>query len=177
MLKKHHDNFYTKHFENIRILKLLRKQYFWSEIVKNLKKYFDSCNNCNCAKFVKHKFYDVLQSLFLFWKFFTDLTMNFIIEFPSLNRGKSAFDAILIIINKYIKMIKYIPAKMNWKIENLTNVFHQKVFSNYEMFDNIVTNKNTLFISHFWSVFCYHFSIKHHYNTAFHSQTDDQTKR
>ena len=102
--------------------------------------------------------------------------MNFIVEFSLSNREKSAFDAILIIVNKYIKMAKYISAKMNWKIENLTNVFHQKVFSNYKMSDNIVMNKNILFIFHFWSVFCYHFLIKHHYNTAFYSQTNDQTK-
>ena len=173
LLKKHHDNCYAKYFENVKILKFLEKQYFWSEIVKNVKKYCDSCNNYNHANFVKHKFYDVLQLLFLFWEFFTDFKMNFIVEFLLLNREESAFDAILIIINRYIKMIKYILAKINWKTENLTNVFHQKIFSNYDMFDNIVMNKNILLIFYFWSLFCYYFLINHYYNITFYLKTDD----
>ena len=45
------------------------------------------------------------------------------------------------------------------------------------MLVSIVNDKKSLFISHFWFAFCYHFSMLLRYNIVFHFQTNEQTKR
>jgi hypothetical protein len=53
----------------------------------------------------------------------------------------------------------------------------KKLFIKCEIFEIIIINRKNLFISKYWSTFCYHLKFAFRYNIAFHSQTNDQTKR
>ncbi len=85
LFKQNHDYSHTKHFEYEKILELLRRKYWWSNMSKNVKKYVISCIKCSLTKLIKHKFYELLQSLSIFMKFKKNWTMNFIIDL-SLNK-------------------------------------------------------------------------------------------
>ena len=173
LFQRHHDDLYVNHFNQIKILIFLKKQYSWSEIHQKIKKYCDSCITCHKIKFVKYKSHGLMKFLLQFQDFWTDVIMDFIIDLSSSDKSKAVFNFILIVINKYIKMIKYVSAKKNWIAKKLINVFHTRIFIKHDMSDVIITNKKNLFISHFWNVFCYHLIVKLRYNTAFYSQIDE----
>ena len=155
----------------------MKKQYSWSEIHQKIKKYCDSCITCHKIKFVKYKSHGLMKFLLQFQDFWTDVIMDFIIDLSSSDKSKTVFNFILIVMNKYIKMIEYVSAKKNWIAEKLINVFHTRIFVKHDMPNLIIINKKNLFISNFWNVFCYHLIMKLKYSTAFHPQTDGQTER
>ena len=103
--------------------------------------------------------------------------MNFIIDLSSNFHRNFINDSILMIINRYIKFAKYIFAKKIWTIENFVDVMIDEIFTKYDRFVFIVFDKNSLFISNFWSIFCHHLWMKFRYNTIYHFQTNDQTKK
>ena len=47
----------------------------------------------------------------------------------------------------------------------------------YGLPDSIISDGGSVFISKFWSSLCYFLGIKQQLSTAFHPQTDGQTKR
>ena len=103
--------------------------------------------------------------------------MNFITNLLSSRLWSIVYDAILILINRYIKYSKYVSTKKNWTTKNFANVIFDEIFIKFEMSTFFTSNWDFLFVSNYWSVLCFHFKIKIKLNIAFHSQTNDQTKR
>ncbi len=77
-----------KHFDADRISKLLNCKYYWKIMIKNVKKYINTCNICQKVKMKHHLSYNKLKSLFRFTDFWKEITMNFIIDL-SFNKWKS----------------------------------------------------------------------------------------
>jgi hypothetical protein len=177
LFKQNHDDFHAKHFEYEKILELFRRKYWWSNMSKNVKEYVVSCTKCSLTKSIKHKFYELLQSLSIFMRFKENWTMNFIIDLSFNKRNKQIYDFILIIIHRYTKYFKYICARKNWTTKQLTNQLFDEIFFKHEMSKSIMFDKDSLFIFNFWFNFCYHLKIKIRLNIVFHFQTNDQTER
>ena len=53
----------------------------------------------------------------------------------------------------------------------------KQIFSIFEIFTNIIFDRNFLFILSYWLTFCYYLQIRLKYFIAFHSQIDEQTKK
>jgi hypothetical protein len=136
---------------------------------KNVKKYVVSCTKCSLTKLIKHKFYELLQSLSIFMKFTKNWTMNFIIDLSLNKRNEQIYDFILIIIDYYTKYFKSISAKKDWTTKQLTNQLFNEIFLKHEMLTLIMFNKDSLFIFNLWFNFCYHLKIKIWLNIVFHS--------
>ena len=75
--------------------------------------------------------------------------MNFIIEL-SLNKYKSVvYNAIFMMINRYIKMIKYLFMFIIIDAAALTKLFFAEIVYRYDIFYNIVNNRGFVFINVF----------------------------
>ncbi len=177
LLKQNHDDFHVNHFKYEKILELLQRKYWWFNMSKNVKEYVISCTKCFLTKSIKHKFYELLQSLSIFQEFRKNWTMNFIIDLSFSKRREQVYDVILIIINRYTKYFKYISTRKDWTAKHLANKLFDEIFFKQEMSKSIIFDRYSLFTFNFWSNFCYHLRIKIRLNIVFHSQTDDQTKR
>ena len=75
--------------------------------------------------------------------------MNFVIELSSSKRRDVVYDSILMIIDRYIKMIKYISIIKKIDVAELTKVFFEKVILHFDMSDEIVSDRNSVFINEF----------------------------
>jgi hypothetical protein len=176
-LKQNHDDSYVDHFEHERIFDLLKRKYFWNNMSKNVKKYVDICSTCHRVKFVRHKSYNLLQSLSIFEKSRQDWTMNFIIDLSLSKHKKIVYNSMLMMIDRYIKFDLYISSKKTWNAENLTNALIDEIFIKFEQFVFIVTDRDFFFIFKFWSSLCYHLWIRLQYNIVYHSQIDEQIEK
>ena len=87
------------------------------------------------------------------------------------------YDLILIIIDWYIKMIKYISIIKKIDVTELTKIFFKKIVLYFDMSDEIVNDKKFIFMNMFWFAICYHARIRQHLNIIFYSQTNEQIKR
>ena len=125
-------------------------------------------NVCQRIKVLRHKLYKKLSFLSILKVSWKKIFMNFIIDLFLSKRDNVVYDLILIIINKYIKMIKYLSINIKINVSKLTNVFFEKIVLHFDMLTDIINDKDFLFINIFWSTFCYHAKIKRRFNTAFY---------
>ena len=109
------------------------------------------------------------------WK---DLSIDFVTGLPILTDWKGdSYDSILVIIDRLTKMVYYEPVKVTINAPSPAEVIIDVVVQYYGLPDLIVTDRELLFTSKFWLLLCYFLGIKRRLSTAFHPQTDGQTKR
>ena len=77
------------------------------------------------------------------------IIMNFVIELFLSKRRDVVYDSVLMIIDRYIKMIKYILIIKKINVAELTKMFFKKIVLRFNMSDNIVNDKNSVFTNKF----------------------------
>ena len=75
--------------------------------------------------------------------------MNFIIDLSSSKRENVIYNAILVIIDKYTKMIKYLAMIIKIDVAKLIKLFFEQIVLRFNMSADIVNNKNFLFMNIF----------------------------
>lgn len=105
-----------------------------------------------------------------------DWIMDFITKFLPSTQKSSVYNTVFIVVNHYTKYIRYIPARKDWNAKLFANIMVKKVFIKFKMLRLITNDQNSFFKSNFWSNFCYYIKVQLGYSTAFHLQTNDQTK-
>ena len=160
LMKIHHDNSYTNHFRIEKTTDLLWRKYYWQKLLKNMKNYVKTCNVCQHMKISCHKFYDELVLLLISQRIWNFIAMNFIVNLLSLNQQSWAYNIILVIINHYIKMTRYFSTTFNIDASELTELFINMILKDYNSSMFLITDHEFLFMSSYWSSFCYQLKIK-----------------
>ena len=96
---------------------------------------------------------------------------------PSADSKRNAYDAILIIVNYFTKIVKYFPIRETIAASQLAELFCNEIIKQYGTPRSIVTDRGSIFTSEYWSTLCYYMKAKRKLSTAFHPQTDGQTER
>ena len=159
LICRNHDDSLTEHFNAEKTLKLFQKKYYWSVCEKQIKKYVRFCNVCQRTKVSCHKLYEKLSSLPAFKKSWKKIIMNFVTKLSLNKRRGVVYDSILMIIDRYIKMIKYILIIKKIDVAELTKVFFEKIVLRFDMSDKIVNDRKFVFTNVFWFAICYHARI------------------
>ena len=176
LLKHHHDDLLARHFDADKINELLNCKYYWKSMIKNVKEYIDTCNICQRVKIKCYLSYDELRLLLQLTDLWKEITMNFITNLSSSKWKKVMYDLILVIVNYYMKMMCYLFMKKTLTVVKLTEFFFKKIALKYEISNDIIIDKDSLFISAFWSKICFHAKMKQWLSIIFHLQTDDLTE-
>jgi hypothetical protein len=177
LLKQNHDDSHANHFDVKRTLELLKRKYYWSAMSQDVKKYVNACFACHRIKTIRHKFFEQLQSILMLKKLRLEWIMNFITDLSSNVSREIAYDSIFVLVDRYTKYARYIRTRQKWIAVQLADAMIKELFIKCEIFEVIITDRESLFISKYWSAFCYHLKLALRYSIAFHSQTDDQTER
>ena len=174
ILLKNYDNRHAEQFEAHKTRELLQCKYFWPRMTENIKRYVQDCKTCNCTKAACHKPYRIESYVLLqllpapseSWK---DIIWDFITGVPpSLGVDKKAYDAILMVVNRYIKLVKYYPVLKMVTAEQFGNFLVRTVFCSFGVPSCIISHQGLIFMSTFWSAFCHYLRIKRCLNMAFH---------
>ena len=178
LISRHHDDFLAGHFELDKTRKLIARKYYWPTLRQNVKAYVKGCNICLASKVVWHKLYRNLQALPISTYRWKDLSMDFMTGLPVLTDWKSkSYDSILVIIDRFTKIMHYKPVKITIDATDLAEVIIDVMVRHYDLPDSIITDWGSLFMSKFWFSLCYFLEIKRRLFTAFHPKTDGQTER
>ena len=136
------------------------------------------CNICLISKAVWHKPYNDLQSLPVLTHCWKDLLMDFVTGLPISTDWKGdSYDSIFVIVDQLTKIVYYEPVKVTINALGLAKIIIDVVVRHHGLSDSIVTHQGSLFTSKFWSLLSYFLGIKRRLSTAFHLQTNGQTKR
>ncbi len=75
--------------------------------------------------------------------------MNFVTSLSLNKRREVVYNFIFVIINRCIKMIKYILIIIRINVAELTKMFFEKIILRFDMSVNIISNRNSVFTSAF----------------------------
>ena len=87
------------------------------------------------------------------------------------------YDEILVMMNKFSKITKFVFVKSKQTTEQLTYVLIKELMITEKVSEFIVFDRDKLFVSKFWTTLMIKLEIKKKMSTAFHSQTDEQIER
>ena len=189
-----HDNSLIEHFDVKRILKLIRRKYYWSNQERNdqkdiehdlnmraqIKEYCETCVICKRNKVSRHKSYEKLFSLSISKFKWVDITMNFVTNlFENKAWNEVIHDSILVVsvMNKLTKMTYYIFVTKTVIAEDLVEILIREIIRLHDLSSSITTNRDFIFTFKYHDSLCYALKIKLKLFTAYHSQIDDQTER
>ena len=178
VISRHHDDPLVGHFGIDKTRELVGRKYYWPSLRKDVESYVKGCDSCLTSKAVCHKPYGDLQSLLIPTHRWKDLSMDFMIGLPlSADWKGDSYNLILVIVDRLTKMVHYEPVKVTIDALRLAEVIIDVVVRHHSLPDSIISNRGAIFTSKFWSSLCYFLGIKRKLLTAFHPQTDGQTKR
>jgi ribosomal protein L39E len=104
IIKKIHDQSAAEHSDVRRTYKYLNKWYYWSQMKESVERYVKNCHICKRSKASRNKYSELLNSLSISNRSWTNIIMNFVTE---LSKIKNDFNAILMIMNRLTKMHHY----------------------------------------------------------------------
>lgn len=177
ILASNHDDPYAGHFGFARTLELVRRKYYWPGMRQEVKEYVRTCPVCQRTKTKRHRPYGELAPFKPPSRPWQEITMDFIVALPpSRFRGK-VYDAILVVVDRFTKMARYIPVNDTIDAPELAEVFMNTIFKDYGTPEGITSDRGPQFTSKFWGHFMFCLRIRRRLSTAFHPQTDGQTER
>ncbi len=76
--------------------------------------------------------------------------MNIITDLSSCKWNNSVYNAILIIVDCYIKMTRYILTSKTFIAVELADIFFEEIVCWYDIFKKIVSDRDSMFTSSYW---------------------------
>jgi hypothetical protein len=176
IIREINDQSAAEHSDVRRTCEYLNKWYYWSQVKQSVERYVRNCHICRRFKASRDKYSKLLNSLSISNRSWTDIIMNFVIE---LSKIKNDFNAILMIVDKLIKMHHYVlcTAEENETFaEKTIKLLINHVWKLQELSSTIISDRESQFISLVWKTICQILKIDVKLSTAFHFEIDDQSE-
>ena len=123
ILKEHHDLADIGHPGQHRMLELLKRTYWWPGLKKDIKKYVQGCLKCQQNKVQHQRKAEELHPLEIPKGPWQEISINMIGPLPS----SKGMDAILVIVDRFTKMIKLKAMTMNISSEGITKIYRDEI--------------------------------------------------
>jgi hypothetical protein len=140
---------------------------------KLVKEYVKSCDVCQCNKTNHLHPAGLLQPLELpsvVWV--TDIAMDFIESFPRVG----AKSVVLTVVDRFSKYTNFIPLGHPYTAVSITKVFFDNIVKLHDIPCSIVSDRDPVFTSTFWTEIFRLSGIQLWMSTTFYPQTDGQSK-
>ena len=177
MRVNHDDPWQGGHFGRERTCELIKRFYYWPHMRQEINDYVKSCEVCQRMKVPRHKPYGLLAPLPKPEKPWQDISLDFIVGLPPSVRMGVVYDAILVVVDRFSKMVRYIPTTKDVDAPGVGILITDHILSKFGVPKSIVSDRGSIFTSSFWESLCFYLATRRCLSTAFHPQTDGQTER
>jgi hypothetical protein len=177
LLRNHHDDPTAGHFAARKMQELMERKYYWESIRKDVEDYTGACPVCQRKKPSRLKKYGQLSSLPIPDGPGESYSMDLIVGLPPSKLRGIVYDAILVIVDRYSKLSRYIPTNSTMSAPDLADLFFDRIIVDKGAPLSLISDRGSIFASKYWTDFCQHLRIDRRLSTAFHPQTDGQTER
>ncbi len=176
LIREMHDQLSIDHFDILRTMKIIKRNYYWSFMRKTVDQYIRNCYVCQRSKTSRNKSNDLLQSLLIFEQRWQNIVMNFIIDLSD----SYDYNAILTVICRLLKERHYISCIIDDEditVEKTAEMLLQWIYQTHDLSSFIVFDRDSQFIFILWKFLCKWLSIFLWLFIVYHSQIDDQSKQ
>jgi len=168
----HHDVPVAGHGGRWKTTELVMSNYWWLGVMRDMERDVKRCDMCQRMKnktetpVGKLKLSEVLE------KPWTHLTVDFITKLL-LVAGK---DVILVVCNMLSKMTHFVATTEGTSVEGLARLFRDNIWKLHKLPESVVPDRGLQFAAELTKELNRMLGIETKLSTAFHPQTDGQTK-
>lgn len=162
------------HFGLRRTLKAIQQRFFWPRMKHDVDLYIKSCQQCQRNKSSTQRPAGLLQPLEIPSAPFESISMDFITALPTTTTG---FDALMVVVDRFSKYVEFIPTHTTATAADTATLFYTHIVCRHGCPRSIVSDRDSKFLSSFWTSLWTAFGTKLKLGTAYHPQTDGQTER
>ena len=147
----YHDESLREHCEIHKMIEVIFWSYYFSHMWEKVKKYMNKCNLCHKIKSSRHRSYEEMRQTSTSDQLWASVAMNFIVKLPLSKKllTEVFYNLILTIVNWLMKEVQFISYKKASNAEELAYTFLQNVTALQDLPDEIIFNRDKLFISNF----------------------------
>jgi len=128
-------------------IKVVKSQYYWSGMNKEVVDYTTKCLECQKLKDEHKHLASFLQPFPIPEQKWEVVTMDFITKLPRTTKTR---DSIMVVVDKLTKATHFIPVKLTHKETNIADIYMREIARLHGVLKNIVSNRDPKFTSNFW---------------------------
>jgi len=174
ILKEAHKAIYCAHPEVKKMYTNTKKLFFWSGMKRDIVQFVTRClkcqqinaNHCHPAGLLQP--HDIPMTK---WEI---ISMDFITGLPLTSQRHNA---ILVVVDKLTKSTHFIPVRDTYEVADIARVFINEIIRFHGVPKNIISDRDSRFTSRFWICMQSALGTQLNLSTAYHPETDGQTKR
>jgi len=172
LLREFHDSPLGGHLGVLRTYKRLAQQFYWPSMARIVKEYVASCDVCQRVKSDTLSLAGLLQPLPVPCQVWDDITMDFIEGLPQSGRKNTIF----VVVDRLSKSAHFLALAHPYTAKMVAEKFVEGVVKLHGMPRSIISDRDPIFISHFWREFFKLSGTKLKMSSAYHPQTDGQSE-
>ena len=152
----------------------LKQHYWWPNMKKNMAEFVAQCLTCQQIKAEHQRPAGLLEPLPIpEWKW-ENITMDFVLGLPRVQRG---FNSIWVIVDRITKSAHFLPVKSTYNMDQYARLYIQEIVRLHGVPVSIISDRDPKFTSIFWKSLHAALGTKLAFSTAHHPQTDGQSER
>ncbi len=175
LIREMHDQLSINHFDILRTVKIIKRNYYWSFMQKTVDHYIWNCYICQLSKTFRNKSNELLHSLLILEQWWQDIVMNFIINLSD----SYDYNVILTVICRLSKKKHYISCTIDDEdiiVEKTAEMLIQWIYWTHDLSSFIVSDRDSQFIFILWKFLCKRLNIFLWLFIIYHSQINDQSE-
>ena len=137
-----------------------------------IRNFFTECDLCQCNKGETVKSRGTLQAIPIPPAIWKDISVDFITGLPK-SENKSVIMVVVDLLSKYAH---FCSLQNPFAASTMAQIFMDQVFKLHGMPHSIVSDRDPTFTRNFWQELFKLQGTQFHLSTAYHPQTDGQTK-
>ena len=156
-----------------RTLKTLSRHYFCPGLAQLVRRFVRNCKKCSRSKASNEKYNRLsIHPLPLPLQAWKKMVLDFVTGLPQVGE----YNAICVIIDRLTKQRHYILSADTIDANGLANLYYSQIYRLHCLLHFITSDRGPQFINEFWSRLTQRLRVALCLSTAYHPETDGQTK-
>jgi transposase InsO family protein len=179
VISSHHDDPLHGHPGIARTMELIKRHYEFPNMKDKVSKFIKQCVSCQQNKHSTHAKYGEAQAMEPPTAPWTNITMDFVTQLPVSRDPVTdyVYDSIFVVVDRFTKAAEFVPFRHSYTAEQLARVFLDRIVRHHGIPESIISDRDKLFTSNYWTTLLAAIGTKKKLSTAYHPQTDGQTER
>ncbi|XP_042952257.1 uncharacterized protein LOC122289342 [Carya illinoinensis] len=172
LLHEFHDSAVGGHSGILHTYKWLSLLFHWRGMKKDVRLHIQQCDTCQRNKYDTRQPAGLLEPLQIPSGVWTDVSMDFIGGLPK-SAGKNS---IFVVVDRLTKFAHFIALAQPYTARDVADAFVRNVVKLHGLPSSIVSDRDCIFMSHFWRELFRLQGTTMRTSSAYHSETDGQTE-